>query len=119
MSQHYDPSDFLTTNSLFTLFYFTFCTFFVFPTREFVSLGVTIECLFDKILKSELENFVLYHVRRTSLTLFVHSTLPLGELIHTTFISLRRSTYQPIFLSELICFLVGYFLLFTCLITVS
>lgn len=81
MPSNYDTNNVLTPASLCTLFYFTFCIFFIFPTREFVSLGITVEGLFDWILKSEHENFILYHIRRTSLTLLIHAALPLGFVV--------------------------------------
>lgn len=76
-----DPNSMITTTSLYTLFYITFCIFFVFPTREFISLGITVEGIFECFLKCEFENFVVYQIRRTCITLIVHSILPLGYIL--------------------------------------
>lgn len=81
MSTYYDSANVLIPTSLYTLFYITFCIFFVFPTREFVSVGVTIEGLFDWFLKNEHEDFILYHIRRSCLTLGIHAALPLGFVL--------------------------------------
>ena len=64
----------------FTLTYIVFAFCFVFTPSEFRSAGFTVQNLFSGWLGSEDIGFVQYHVRRTSVTLLVHSTLPLGEL---------------------------------------
>lgn len=64
--------------SLFTLFYILVSVCFMFRTNEFISAGLTIEYIFDKYLGSEHDNFILYHIRKTSLTVFIHSLLPSG-----------------------------------------
>ncbi|XP_059919397.1 E3 ubiquitin-protein ligase TM129 [Gadus macrocephalus] len=62
----------------FTLAYivFTFC--FVFTPNEFRSAGLTVQNLFSSWLGSEDIGFIQYHVKRSSLTLLVHSSIPLG-----------------------------------------
>ncbi|XP_040904936.1 E3 ubiquitin-protein ligase TM129 [Toxotes jaculatrix] len=62
----------------FTLAYIVFCLCFVFTPNEFRSAGLTIQNLFSSWLGSEDVGFVQYHVRRTSVTVLVHSVLPLG-----------------------------------------
>ncbi|XP_022204166.2 transmembrane protein 129 [Nilaparvata lugens] len=62
---------------LFSLFYLLVTVCFVFRTKEFVSAGVTVESLLGSWITSEHENFILHHIQRTSLTLLVHSLLPL------------------------------------------
>lgn len=65
-----------------TLAYVVFSVCFVFTPNEFRSAGLTIQNLFSSWLGSEDVNFIQYHVRRTSVTVLVHSVLPLGQL-HT------------------------------------
>lgn len=68
---------------LFNLFYLLLCMCIIYPPEEFQRLGLTVEQLFSRWLGEEYLNFVLYHKRRTSLNLFVHSCLPaLYFLIH-------------------------------------
>ncbi|XP_044061618.1 E3 ubiquitin-protein ligase TM129 isoform X2 [Siniperca chuatsi] len=62
----------------FTLAYIVFSLCFVFTPNEFRSAGLTIQNLFSSWLGSEDVGFTQYHVRRTSITVLVHSALPLG-----------------------------------------
>nr|XP_020451023.1 E3 ubiquitin-protein ligase TM129 [Monopterus albus] len=62
----------------FTLAYIVFSLCFVFTPNEFRSAGLTIQNLFSSWLGSEDLGFIQYHVRRTSVTVLVHSALPLG-----------------------------------------
>ncbi|KAG7241641.1 hypothetical protein INR49_025403 [Caranx melampygus] len=62
----------------FTLAYIVFSLCFVFTPTEFRSAGLTVQNLFSSWLGSEDVGFVQYHVRRTSVTVLVHSALPLG-----------------------------------------
>ncbi|XP_071386386.1 E3 ubiquitin-protein ligase TM129 isoform X2 [Centroberyx affinis] len=62
----------------FTLAYIVFALCFVFTPNEFRSAGLTIQNLFSSWLGSEDIGFIQYHVKRTSITILVHSTLPLG-----------------------------------------
>ncbi|XP_020503399.1 E3 ubiquitin-protein ligase TM129 isoform X2 [Labrus bergylta] len=62
----------------FTLAYIVFCLCFVFTPTEFRSAGITVQNLFGSWLGSEDLGFTQYHVRRTSVTVLVHSALPLG-----------------------------------------
>ncbi|KAK2849549.1 hypothetical protein Q5P01_009383 [Channa striata] len=62
----------------FSLAYFVFSLCFVFTPNEFRSAGLTVQNLFSSWLGSEDVGFVQYHVRRTSLTVLLHSALPLG-----------------------------------------
>ncbi|KAG7281838.1 hypothetical protein CRUP_030348 [Coryphaenoides rupestris] len=55
---------------------FAFC--FVFTPNEFRSAGLTVQNMFSSWLGSEDVSFVQYHVKRTSITLIIHSSLPLG-----------------------------------------
>ncbi|CDQ82497.1 E3 ubiquitin-protein ligase TM129 isoform 3-T3 [Salvelinus alpinus] len=62
----------------FSLAYIVLAFCFVFTPNEFRSAGFTVQNLFSGWLGSEDIGFIQYHVRRTSVTLLVHSTLPLG-----------------------------------------
>ncbi|XP_060565475.1 E3 ubiquitin-protein ligase TM129-like [Ruditapes philippinarum] len=62
---------------LFTCFYLFFAVLLVAPPTEFISAGLTIQNVFSNILGSEDINFIYYHIRRTSITLIFHSSLPL------------------------------------------
>lgn len=66
----------------FTLAYIVFSFCFVFTPNEFRSAGLTIQNLFSSWLGSEDVGFSQYHVRRTSITVLVHSALPLGKIGH-------------------------------------
>lgn len=63
---------------LVSLFYSLFTFVVVLPPSEFVSAGFTIAQLFESFLGSENMNFVGYHMMRTTITVLVHSALPLG-----------------------------------------
>ncbi|TKS71974.1 E3 ubiquitin-protein ligase TM129 [Collichthys lucidus] len=62
----------------FTLAYIVFSFCFVCAPNEFRSAGLTIQNLFSSWLGSEDVGFTQYHIRRTSITVLVHSALPLG-----------------------------------------
>ncbi|XP_041652951.1 E3 ubiquitin-protein ligase TM129 [Cheilinus undulatus] len=62
----------------FTLAYLVFSLCFVFTPTEFTSAGITVQHLFSSWLGSEDRGFIQYHVRRSSVTLLVHTALPLG-----------------------------------------
>ncbi|XP_050362792.1 E3 ubiquitin-protein ligase TM129 [Nymphalis io] len=65
---------------LITLFYILFSICVIHPPTEFVSAGFTITHLFDNWLGSENTNFVRYHMRRTTITILIHSSLPAGYI---------------------------------------
>ncbi|XP_003458154.1 E3 ubiquitin-protein ligase TM129 isoform X1 [Oreochromis niloticus] len=62
----------------FTLAYIVLSFCFVFTPTEFRSAGLTVQNLFSSWLGSEDVGFIQYHIRRTSITILVHSALPLG-----------------------------------------
>lgn len=53
----------------------------IYPPAEFVSAGLTIQAIFGNWLGSETESFINYHIKRSVVTLFVHSLLPFGYLL--------------------------------------
>uniref|UniRef100_A0A915EGT3 Uncharacterized protein n=1 Tax=Ditylenchus dipsaci TaxID=166011 RepID=A0A915EGT3_9BILA len=53
---------------------FSICV--IFPPQEFGSAGFTIPKIFYFLLGDERFNFVEFHLRRTILTVFIHSCLP-------------------------------------------
>ncbi|KAG6447827.1 E3 ubiquitin-protein ligase TM129 [Manduca sexta] len=63
---------------LITLFYLIFSIGIIYPPTEFVSAGFTIAQLFENYLGSENVNFIGYHMKRTTITALIHSSLPLG-----------------------------------------
>ena len=69
--------DLLLLNFLYALGSF----FLVYPPNEVIQIGLTIPNLFSTLLGSEQSSFVNYHIRRTSLTVLIHSVLPLGYYV--------------------------------------
>lgn len=65
----------------FTLTYILLSFCFVFTPNEFRSAGFTVQNLFSGWLGSEDIGFIQYHIKRTSVTLLVHSALPLGYFL--------------------------------------
>ncbi|CAH2063881.1 unnamed protein product, partial [Iphiclides podalirius] len=63
---------------LITLFYLLFSISIVIPPTEFVAAGFTIPQIFEGFLGSENVNFIGYHMKRITITAFVHCSLPLG-----------------------------------------
>ncbi|KAK9496772.1 hypothetical protein O3M35_010569 [Rhynocoris fuscipes] len=66
---------------VYTLVYITIMMCFVLRNKDFVTAGFAIESIFDWFLPKEHEDFISYHIKRTSLTLFIHSMLPIGYLL--------------------------------------
>lgn len=62
---------------VFSLVYLLFALSIIYPPSEFESIGLTINNVFSSFLGNIDREFVQYHLRRTSLTLFVHTILPL------------------------------------------
>lgn len=62
---------------VFSLVYCLFSIGIIYPPTEFVSIGLTINNVFGSILGSIDIEFIQFHFRRTCLTLFIHSILPL------------------------------------------
>lgn len=62
----------------YTVFYLLMSGCIAYPPTEFVSAGLTIKDISAGWLGSENESFILYHIRRSIVTLFVHSMLPFG-----------------------------------------
>ncbi|XP_012713438.1 E3 ubiquitin-protein ligase TM129 isoform X1 [Fundulus heteroclitus] len=62
----------------FTLAYTVFAICLIFTPNEFRAAGLTIQNVFSPWLGSEDIGFIEHHLRRTSLTILIHSALPLG-----------------------------------------
>ena len=62
----------------YTLFYILISGCIIYPPTEFISAGLTIKDIFSTWLGSENEFFIQYHIKRSVVTLFVHSMLPFG-----------------------------------------
>ena len=63
----------------FTLVYTVIAICFILSPKEFETAGLTIQTMFSSYLGSEDFDFILYHVRRTTVTVLVHSFIPLGR----------------------------------------
>ena len=61
--------------------YFMFAFFLIYPPTEVVTAGFTIPSIFSSLLGSERLFFIHHHIVRTSLTMGIHSLLPLGYYI--------------------------------------
>lgn len=62
---------------VFSLVFTLFAFGIVYPPTEFESIGLTINNVFSSLLGNIDREFVQYHLKRTCLTLFVHTLLPL------------------------------------------
>ncbi|XP_030620873.1 E3 ubiquitin-protein ligase TM129 [Chanos chanos] len=65
-------------DTTFTLAYIVFAFCFVFTPNEFRSAGFTIQNIFSGWLGSEDISFIHHHIKRTTLTVLAHCSLPLG-----------------------------------------
>lgn len=77
---------------LITLVYLLFSICVVYPPTEFVTAGFTIPQLSERYLGSENVNFIGYHMKRITLTAFIHSALPLGYIV-TLYFGGERSSW--------------------------
>uniref|UniRef100_A0A1B6G0W4 Uncharacterized protein n=1 Tax=Cuerna arida TaxID=1464854 RepID=A0A1B6G0W4_9HEMI len=59
--------------AMFTLLYILISSCFVIRTDAFS--GLSVENLCSRILGSEMDNFIFYNIKRSSCTLFIHSSL--------------------------------------------
>lgn len=71
----------MSSDILFTLLYILLTICVIYPPIEFISAGLTIPTAFSSFLGFEEEQFIRYHIKRSSLTLFVYSLLPLGYIL--------------------------------------
>jgi hypothetical protein len=100
---------------LYNLLYFLFAFFLIFPPNEVIQLGFSIPTLFESFLGTERIYFIHYHMTRISLTIFIHSLIPIGyyffiglflnELKLFNFVNLP--IYWSIYLSFSILFPIG------------
>lgn len=72
---------------LFILFYILLVFCVITPPSELFSAGFTVQNVFSDYIGSEQLDFVGYHMRRTSITLIVHSLLPLGFVLGFTLVN--------------------------------
>ncbi|KAL4704696.1 hypothetical protein ACJJTC_011480 [Scirpophaga incertulas] len=79
---------------LISLFYIVFCICVIYPPTEFVTAGFTIPQVFEYYLGSENTNFIAYHMKRITITQFVHASLPFGYII-SLWISGFRNPWMP------------------------
>lgn len=69
-----------STFLFYTISYSLITSCIIYPPTEFVAAGLTIKQVFDGFLGSESEHFIQYHIKRSIVTLLVHSLLPFGEI---------------------------------------
>lgn len=69
------------TEFVFNLVFLLFSFCIIYPPKEFESIGLTINNIFSSILGSIDIEFIQYQLRRTCLTLVIHSFLPLIFLV--------------------------------------
>ncbi|XP_043260847.1 E3 ubiquitin-protein ligase TM129 [Colletes gigas] len=62
----------------YSLFYVLMSGCIIYPPTEFVSAGLTIKDIFSNWLGNENEFFIQYHIKRSVITLFIHSILLFG-----------------------------------------
>ena len=60
----------------FSFVYFFIVLCFIVPPRELTAAGLTVQNLFSTCLGSEDVDFVGYHLKRTTITLGIHSCFP-------------------------------------------
>lgn len=65
----------------YTLLYILLCICIIYPPNEIIACGLTIPDLFSSILGLEYQELIVYHIRRSSLMLFIYSILPLGYVL--------------------------------------
>ena len=70
----------LELEGFYTLVYWFLCLCFMVPPKEVSVAGITVQNLFATWLGDETMDFVNYHTRRASLTLYIHSLFPLGKI---------------------------------------
>ncbi|XP_011313749.1 E3 ubiquitin-protein ligase TM129 [Fopius arisanus] len=103
----------MTSLFIYTIAYFLFVSGLIYPPTEFVSAGLTIPALFSSWLGNEYDNFVQYHIKRTIVTLFIHSLLPFGYIVglslldHIDSAQVFLGTEHPLWLTLSICALIG------------
>lgn len=68
-----------TSLLVYTLLYIFVSACFVLRTTEFVSNGLTVENLFESFVDKEYDHFVMHHIKRSTISVVVHSCLPLGQ----------------------------------------
>ena len=64
---------------LFSLVYIVLAICFIFTPKEFKTAGLTVQSIFSSYLGSEDFDFVRYHIKRTTITVLVHSFIPIGR----------------------------------------
>lgn len=69
----------MSTFFFYSLSYILISGCIIYPPPEFVSAGLTIKDIFSSQLDNENEFFIQYHIKRSVITLFIHSMLPFGK----------------------------------------
>lgn len=79
---------------IFSLVYIVVAICFVLSPREFETAGLTVQRLFSSYLGSEDFDFIRYHLKRTAVTVIVHSCIPIGYYIGLGFASDRLNLFN-------------------------
>ena len=67
---------------IFSLVYLVFAICFVLTPKEFETAGLTVQSIFSSYLGSEDFDFIRYHIKRTTITVLIHSFIPIGKSIY-------------------------------------
>ncbi|KAK3095449.1 hypothetical protein FSP39_014806 [Pinctada imbricata] len=84
-----------TLTLIYTIGYLFFALCLIAPPTEFVSAGLTIQNVMSNYLGSEEFNFIYYHIKRSTITLLVHSLFPLGYYIGLGFFAPHLQLLTP------------------------
>lgn len=89
---------------VFSLVYTLFALGVIYPPQEFENIGLTINNVFSTFLGSIEIEFIQYQLRRTCLTLFIHSVLPTIYLVsyHLKFGDLFEHNWNSFVISAIL-----------------
>jgi len=80
----------------FSLLYIVFAICFIFTPKEFKTAGLTVQSIFGSYLGSEDFDFIRYNIKRTTITVLVHSFIPIGYYIGLACTSERLDLLDPV-----------------------
>lgn len=107
----------MSSDILFTLLYILLTICVIYPPIEFISAGLTIPTVFSSFLGLEEEQFIRYHIKRSSLTLFIYSLLPLGYILGLVVFAYDEEVieikyYKKLNWTSVIVFILGFVICF-------
>lgn len=80
---------------VFTIVYCLISFCIIAPPEEFVSAGLTIQNILDRFLGSEQINFIEYHMKRISVTIICHSSVPFIYYLMMAWINPFKMLHKP------------------------